>query len=148
MIFSKSFKYIVCILLGILIGVYLGIIVLLNILYVQGKLFVFVIKELKNILNMEVFVGWIDMGLLNCIIVEDVFLYDWKNQEMLKVVCLLVKFDFLFLLNGKVIISSVQFFGFMVNLNWEILEFVFNFQFVLDVFVFKDMVKIKFNLDL
>ena len=63
MISSKSLKYTVRILLGTLIGVYLGIIVLLNIPYVQGKLSVFVTKELKNILNTEVSVGRIDMGL-------------------------------------------------------------------------------------
>ena len=68
MISSKSLKYTVRILLGTLIGVYLGIIVLLNIPYVQGKLSVFVTKELKNILNTEVSIGRIDMGLLNRII--------------------------------------------------------------------------------
>ena len=57
MISSKSLKYTVRILLGTLIGVYLGIIVLLNIPYVKGKLSVFVTKELKNILNTEVSVG-------------------------------------------------------------------------------------------
>ena len=54
MISSKSLKYTVRILLGTLIGVYLGIIVLLNIPYVQGKLSVFVTKELKNILNEQI----------------------------------------------------------------------------------------------
>ena len=48
MISSKSLKYTVRILLGTLIGVYLGIIVLLNIPYVQGKLSVFVTKEFKK----------------------------------------------------------------------------------------------------
>ena len=48
MISSKSLKYTVRILLGTLIGVYLGIIVLLNIPYVQGKLSVFVTKEIKK----------------------------------------------------------------------------------------------------
>lgn len=117
MISSKSLKYTVRILLGTLIGVYLGIIVLLNIPYVQGKLSVFVTKELKNILNTEVSIGRIDMGLLNRIIVEDVLLHDRKNQEMLKVARLSAKFDLLPLLNGKVTISSVQLFGFTVNLN-------------------------------
>ena len=53
MISSKSLKYTVRILLGTLIGVYLGIIVLLNIPYVQGKLSVFVTKELKNIISQK-----------------------------------------------------------------------------------------------
>lgn len=41
MISSKSLKYTVRILLGTLIGVYLGIIVLLNIPYVQGQIICF-----------------------------------------------------------------------------------------------------------
>lgn len=148
MISSKSLKYTVRILLGTLIGVYLGIIVLLNIPYVQGKLSVFVTKELKNILNTEVSIGRIDMGLLNRIIVEDVLLHDRKNQEMLKVARLSAKFDLLPLLNGKVTISSVQLFGFTVNLNRETPESAPNFLFVLDAFASKDTVKTKSNLDL
>ena len=81
------------------------------------------------------------MGLLNRIIVEDVLLHDRKNQEMLKVARLSAKFDLLPLLNGKVTISSVQLFGFTVNLNRETPESAPNFQFVLDAFASKDTVK-------
>ena len=88
------------------------------------------------------------MGLLNRIIVEDVLLHDRKNQEMLKVARLSAKFDLLPLLNGKVTISSVQLFGFSVNLNRETPESAPNFQFVLDAFASKDTVKTKSNLDL
>ena len=148
MISSKSFKYTVRILLGTLLGVYLGIIVLLNIPYVQGKLSVFVAKELKTILNTEVSVGRIDMGLLNRIIVEDVQLHDRRNEELLKVARLSARFEFLPLLKGKVTISSVQLFGFTVNMNRETPESVPNFQFVLDAFASKDTVKTESNLDL
>ncbi|WP_455669480.1 translocation/assembly module TamB domain-containing protein [Phocaeicola sp.] len=148
MISSKSFKYTVRILLGTLLGVYLGIIVLLNIPYVQGKLSVFVAKELKTVLNTEVSVGRIDMGLLNRIIVEDVQLHDRRNEELLKVARLSARFEFLPLLKGKVTISSVQLFGFTVNMNRETPESVPNFQFVLDAFASKDTVKTESNLDL
>lgn len=148
MISSKSFKYTVRILLGTLLGVYLGIIVLLNIPYVQRKLSVFVAKELKTVLNTEVSVGRIDMGLLNRIIVEDVLLHDRRNEEMLKVARLSAKFEFLPLLKGKITVSSVQLFGFTVNLNRETPQSVPNFQFVLDAFASKDTVKTESNLDL
>ena len=92
MISSKSLKYTVRILLGILLGVYLGIIVLLNIPYVQDKLSYIVTKELRKVLNTEVSVGKIDMGLLNRIIVEDVLLEDRRGREMLKVARLSAKF--------------------------------------------------------
>ena len=110
MISSKSLKYTVRILLGTLIGVYLGIIVLLNIPYVQGKLSVFVTKELKNILNTEVSVGRIDMGLLNRIIEEVELLLGRGGRGGLKVARLSAIFDLLPLLNGKVTISSVLLF--------------------------------------
>lgn len=67
---------------------------------------------------------------------------------MLKVARLSAKFDLLPLLNGKVTISSVQLFGFTVNLNRETPESAPNFQFVLDAFASKDTVKTKSNLDL
>ena len=111
MISSKSLKYTVRILLGILFGVYLGIIVLLNIPYVQGKLSFIVGRELRKVLNTEVSVGRIDMGLLNRIIVEDVLLEDRQGTEMLKVARLSAKFEILPLLKGKITITSVQLFG-------------------------------------
>ena len=110
MISSKSLKYTVRILLGILLGVYLGIIVLLNIPYVQDKLSYIVTKELRKVLNTEVSVGKIDMGLLNRIIVEDVLLEDRRGREMLKVARLSAKFEILPLLKGKITITSVQLF--------------------------------------
>lgn len=132
MISSKSLKYTVRILLGILLGVYLGIIVLLNIPYVQDKLSYIVTKELRKVLNTEVSVGKIDMGLLNRIIVEDVLLEDRRGREMLKVARLSAKFEILPLLKGKITITSVQLFGFSVNMERETPQSPPNYQFVLD----------------
>lgn len=148
MISSKRLKYTVRILLGTLLGVYLGVIVLLNIPYVQGKLSVFVARELRKVLNTEVSIGKIDMGLLNRIIVEDVLLHDRKGEELLKVARLSAKFEVLPLLKGKITISSVQLFGFTVNMHRETPESVPNFQFVLDAFASKDTVKTQSSIDL
>lgn len=138
MISIKHLKYTARILLGTLIGVYLGMIVLLNIPYVQGRLSAFATRELKAILHTEVSVGRIDIGLLNRIIVEDVLLHDRKDQEMLKVTRLSAKFDLLPLLKGKITISSVQLFGFTVSLNRETPQAAPNYQFVLDALASKD----------
>lgn len=148
MISSKGLKYAVRILLGLLLGIYVGIIVLLNIPYVQGKLSVFVAKELKTMLNTEVSVGKIDIGLLNRIIVEDVLLQDQQGEDMLKIARLSAKFELLPLFKKKITISSVQLFGFNINLNRPTPEAVSNFQFVLDAFASKDTIKSKSNLDL
>lgn len=148
MISTKNLKYTVRILLGTLLGVYLGVIVLLNIPYVQDKLSVFVSQELRKALNTEVSIGKIDMGLLNRIIVEDVLLHDRRNEELLKVARLSAKFEILPLLKGKITISSIQLFGFTVNMNRETPEAVPNFQFILDAFASKDTVKTESNIDL
>ena len=148
MISSKSLKYTVRILLGILLGVYLGIIVLLNIPYVQDKLSYIVTKELRKVLNTEVSVGKIDMGLLNRIIVEDVLLEDRRGREMLKVARLSAKFEILPLLKGKITITSVQLFGFSANMERETPQSPPNYQFVLDAFASKDTIKKESSLDL
>ena len=148
MISSKSLKYTVRILLGILLGVYLGIIVLLNIPYVQDKLSYIVTKELRKVLNTEVSVGKIDMGLLNRIIVEDVLLEDRRGREMLKVARLSAKFEILPLLKGKITITSVQLFGFSANMERETPQSPPHYQFVLDAFASKDTVKTQTNLNL
>ena len=132
MISSKSLKYTVRILLGILLGVYLGIIVLLNIPYVQDKLSYIVTKELRKVLNTEVSVGKIDMGLLNRIIVEDVLLEDRRGREMLKVARLSAKFEILPLLKGKITITSVQLFGFSANMERETPQSPPNYQLFID----------------
>ena len=129
-------------------GVYLGIIVLLNIPYVQDKLSYIVTKELRKVLNTEVSVGKIDMGLLNRIIVEDVLLEDRRGREMLKVARLSAKFEILPLLKGKITITSVQLFGFSANMERETPQSPPNYQFVLDAFASKDTVKTQTNLDL
>lgn len=148
MISTKKLKYTVRILLGILLGIYVGTIVLLNIPYVQHRLSVFVAKELRILLNTEVSVGRIDMGWLNRIVVEDVLLHDRQQAEMLKVARLSAKFEWLPLLKGKITIGSIQLFGFTVNLSRDTHEAVPNYQFLLDALASKDTVKTKSELDL
>lgn len=134
--------------LGIILSIYLGIIILLNIPAIQQKMTVIVGEELKKVLNTELTIGKIDIGLLNRIIIDDVLLNDQSGNEMLKVTRLSAKFDFLPLLKGKITISSVQLFGFNINLNKPTPEAIPNFKFVLDALASKDTVKTETNLDL
>lgn len=134
--------------LGIVLGLYIGTILLLNIPYVQRQMSVLVAEELASVLGSKVTIGRIDMGLLNRIIIDDLLLKDQSGKEMLKVTRLSAKFDFLPLLNGKVSISNVQLFGFNVNLEKQTPQAKPNFQFVLDAFASNDTVKKESNLDL
>jgi len=60
----------------VVIGIYLGIIVLLNIPYIQHKMAIIATEELENILHTELSIGRIDIGLMNRIIIDDVLLKD------------------------------------------------------------------------
>ena len=109
---------------------------------------VFVAEELSDLLNTRVTIGWINIGLLNRIIIDDVLLDDQDEQEMLKVTRLSAKFDIMPFFKGKISISSVQLFGFNINLQKKTPDSPPNFKFVLDAFASNDTVKKDNSLDL
>lgn len=108
----------------------------------------YVAKELSSVLNTQLTIRKIDIGLLNRIIIDDVLLNDQSGKEMLKVTRLSAKFDIIPLFKGKIAISSVQLFGFNINLRKETPDTPPNFKFVLDAFASKDTVKKDNSLDL
>ena len=109
---------------------------------------VFVAEELSDLLNTRVTIGRINIGLLNRIIIDDVLLDDQDELEMLKVTRLSAKFDIMPFFKGKISISSVQLFGFNINLQKKTPDSPPNFKFVLDAFASNDTVKKDNSLDL
>ena len=109
---------------------------------------VFVAEELSDLLNTRVTIGRINIGLLNRIIIDDVLLDDQDEQEMLKVTRLSAKFDIMPFFKGKISISSVQLFGFNINLQKKTPDSPPNCKFVLDAFASNDTVKKDNSLDL
>lgn len=134
--------------LGIILGVYFGTVILLNIPYIQQKTTVWVSDKLSEILETEVVIGKINMGLFNRIIIDDLLLNDRSGQEMLKVSRLSAKFSIFPLLKGQISISNVQLFGFNVALNKPSPDADPNFKFVIDAFSSKDSIQKETNLDL
>ena len=130
------------------IGIYLGIIVLLNIPYIQHKMAIITTEELENILHTELSIGRIDIGLMNRIIIDDVLLKDQSKKEMLKVARLSAKFEIMPLFKGKITIRSVQLFGFNIHLNKKTPKDNINCKFVFDAFTSKDTTKKESKLDL
>lgn len=109
---------------------------------------VWVADQLSEILNTRVKIGKINIGLLNRIIIDDVLIDDQHGQEMLKVTRLSAKFDIVPFFKEKISISSVQLFGFIINLQKETPESSPNFKFLLDAFASKDTLKKDNTLDL
>lgn len=108
----------------------------------------FIAEELSKVLKTHLTIGRINIGLLNRIIIDDVVLNDQSDKEMLKVTRLSAKFDIIPFFKGKISISSVQLFGFNINLNKQTPDSPPNFKFVLDAFASKDTVKKDNSLDL
>ena len=148
MILSRRLKYIFRILVGVVIGLHVGILVLLNMPYVQNKLSYYASKELSALLNTEVSVGHINLGLLNRVIIEDVYLEDQEGHELLKVARLSARYEVRPLFEGKIVINSVQLQGFSALMYRDTPEATPNYQFVLDALASKDTVKTQSNLDL
>ena len=145
---SRRFKYFFRIFIWGFLGIHIGILVFLNLPVVQEKLSSIASRELSKLLQTEVSVGHVDVGLLNRIIIEDILLEDRQGEEMLKVARLSAKYEILPLLKGRFSINSVQLFGFAFHLNRENPEAVPNYQFVLDALAPKDTLKKETNLDL
>lgn len=148
MVSSRRLKYIVRILVWGIIGIHIGIVVLLNIPSVQGKLASIVSAELRKLLNTEVSVGHIELGWFNRLHIEEVKLKDLQGDELLNVHRLSARFEVKPLLDGKIVINSVQLIGFDARLEKETPESVPNFQFVLDALASKDTTNQSPNLDL
>lgn len=134
----KRIKYIFRILTITLLGLYIGLLIPLNIPVVQRELGTFISKELNKILKTEVCIGRVDVGLFNRIILEDVLLKDQQEAELMKVARLSAKFEILPLFEGRISISSVQLFGFNIHLMKETPDAIPNYQYVLDAFASKD----------
>lgn len=134
--------------LGVILSIYIGSLLLLNIPFVQQKISVFVANSLTEILETKVVIGNINVGFLNRIIIDDLLIEDRFREEMIKVSRLSAKFDFWGLLKEKQLsISSVQLFGFNINLHRETPESELNLQFVLDTFA-SDNVQADKGIDL
>ena len=148
MVLSRRLKYIVRILVWGFLAIHIGILVLLNIPSVQNKLASTVSSELSKLLNTDVSVGHIELGWFNRLHIEDVKLDDLQGDEMLNVHRLSARFEWKPLLDGKIVINSVQLIGFDIQLKKETPESIPNFQFVLDALASKDTLKEPTNLDL
>ena len=89
-------------------------------------------------LGTQVYIGRVDLGFLNRVIVNDVLIFDQQHKEMVRVARLSAKIDIAPLMNGKIAISSAQLFGARLSLYQQTTLSKPNFQFVLDSLASKD----------
>ena len=93
-----------------------------------------VTNTLENLLHTEVSVGRVDVGYFNRIILDHVTVKDLDGKNLLKASRLSAKIDLSALAHGKISISSIQFYGFDINLYRKRKDESPNFQFLIDAF--------------
>ncbi len=121
---------------------------LLNLPYVQQRFSILLSKQLSLVLGSRLDIGKVNLGLLNRVIIDDLYLEDLSGKEMLKVSRLSAKLDILPLFNGEISISNIQLFGFNISLKKDTPESDPNFQFVINALASKDTVKTEKDLHL
>lgn len=121
-----------------LIGVYVSVVILLHIPVVQS----FIGKKVGDVLSEKfgtlVTVGQVDLGFMNRLVIDDVFMQDQAGKPMMEASRMSVSIDLLDLLKGKIVITSAQVFGLHANLYKQNAKSKPNFQFVLDSLASKD----------
>lgn len=115
-----------------LAGLYLAVTIMVNLPFVQSALGSEIARMISRKLGTCVFVGRVDLGLLNRVIVDDVRIQDQKGHQMLLAARLSVSLDFMELAKGHISVSSAQLFGLKASLYKATATAVPNYQFVLD----------------
>ena len=93
---------------------------------------------LSKKLATKAYVGRVDVGFFNRIIIDDVNILDQANKKMLKASRISAKFSYFDLLKGRISITSAQIFGMQANLYKRNKATPPNFQFVLDSLASRD----------
>ena len=128
-------------------GAYILLIIVLHVPAMQTYIGTETAHALSRKFGTNVTVGRVDLGLMNRIIIDDVYFYDQKGKLMLKAARVSAKFDMLPLIHGKIHISSAQLFSFDANFYKVSAKLYPNYQFVLDSLASKDTTS-KSNLDI
>ena len=118
--------------MGLIIGLQLTLLLLLNLPYIQEKSSQWASKELSILFNSDVKIGHINMGWLNRIVLDDVLIKDQSGETLASIARLTAKFEILPLFKKRISIRTVQLFSFDFNLSKETPNAAPNFQFIID----------------
>lgn len=144
----KTLKHIINGILWTAIIAYASIIIVIHIPSVQAWVGEQISNALSEKLNTRVYIGKVDLGFLNRVIIDDVEIYDQASKRMLAASRLAAKVDYYHLIkDGCIYISSAQVFGLNAVLYKKDKNSKPNYQFALDSLASKDKSK-KSNLQL
>jgi hypothetical protein len=125
-------------LLGIVLGLYLVLLLLLNIPSAQQGMTNFVCNQLSELLQGEVQIKHLEIGFLNRLILNDVSVKSPSGEEVLSAAKLSAKIDLLPLLQNEITFQSIQLFGLRLHLTEERPGEGANYQFLVDALASND----------
>ena len=131
----KSLKIIAWILVGIL-GIFLLLVLLLQIPAFQKFTKNKVIGYVENKIGTKVSIGEVEIGLPKNIILSEVYIEDQAKDTLLYGKKLFVNLNLIDLIDSNVIINSVKLDGIVANISKN-KEGIFNFDYIIDAFVSK-----------
>ena len=134
----KILKHIFNVTIWVVLGLYLLLMLIVNIPAVQESIGRHVSRFLARQLGTEVSIERVDIGFFNRLTLDHVLIRDQSGQDMLKARRLSATVDILPLINGKIAISSAQIFGTHAQLYQTDARSKPNFQFVIDSLASKD----------
>ena len=134
----RKLKHIINWTIWSLLTLYVVLIILIHLPFVQTWLGSVVGGMVSKKLNTEVSVGRVDLGFFNRLIIDDVTIKDQQHKDMLLVRRMSVKLELLPLIDGRVAISSAQLFGAEAHLYRDSAGATPNYQFALDALSSKE----------
>lgn len=125
---SKIVKWLV----STLLLAYLLLIAMLHIPYIQNLVGQWTAHELSRLLDTEVQIGRVNMGLLNRVIIDNVSLKDQRRGELADLRRVAVTFDVSSLMRGDFVINTAQVMGLKARLYRASANQPLNAQFIVD----------------
>ena len=128
----KKLSYIVRIVVGFILGLYLSCLVFTASPPAQRWLAREASIVLSRELNTGVFLSNVYVGLFNRVVIDDLILRDQQSHTLLRAARLSAKIDVMALFKGQIRISNIQLFGYDIRLFRKDEQSPYNFQFILD----------------
>ena len=144
----KTLSYIVRFLAGFAISIVLGLVLFTALPATQRWLAAKVSNVLSTELQTEVEIQRARIGLFNRVVLDDILVLDQQKDTLLSATRLSVKVPLSSLLSDKLRITSVQLFGYDIQLRRPSPDEPYNFQFIVDYFASEDSTTTPLDLTL
>lgn len=134
----KKVRHIINTIVWTLIGLYVVVMVMVNIPMIQSVVGSKFASMMSRKLGTEVHIGKVSVGFFNRVVIDDVSILDQNGQNLLRSTRMSAKLSYVALVQGDIIVTSAQLFGLNANLYKANAKGKTNFQFVIDSLKSKD----------